>query len=213
MSARGALRPKSTHMARKQDRRRDQVIDAAAAVFAEKGFHAATTKDIARRVGLLPGSLYYYFESKEAAFVEVCRRRGQAFNARLGAILATPGTLDARVRAGVAQHMRHNQADLVSTIAFAERALPGGGARELRQLGRVYERLWERIFHAGVRARELPQDFDSRAATVALLALCNGAIHWYETKPAREIERIAARFASYFLYGALPRLGPKRAPA
>jgi len=205
MSARGALRPKSTHMARKQDRRRDQVIDAAAAVFAEKGFHAATTKDIAERVGLLPGSLYYYFASKEAAFVEVCRRRGQAFNARLGAILAAPGTLDAKVRAGVAQHMRHNRADLVSTIAFAERALPGGGARELRQLGRVYERLWERIFRAGVRARELPREFDSRAATVALLALCNGAIHWYEAKPPREIDRIAERFAAYFLYGALPR--------
>lgn len=205
MSARGALRPKSTHMAKKQERRRDQVIDAAAAVFAEKGFHAATTKDIADRVGLLPGSLYYYFDSKEAAFVEVCRRRGQAFNARLGAILAGPGTLDERVRAGVAQHMRHNRADLVSTIAFAERTLPGGGARELSQLGRVYERLWERIFRAGMRARELPHDFDSRAATVALLAMCNGAIHWYEAKPPREIERIAARFAAYFLDGALPR--------
>ncbi len=205
MGTRAALRAKSPHMATKQDRRRDEVLDAAAAVFAEKGFHDATTKDIADRVGLLPGSLYYYFPSKEAAFVEVCRRRGEGFNARLTAILAAPGSLAARVRAGVAQHLRHNRAELVSTIAVSERALPGSGARELRALGRVYERLWERIFRGAVAARELPRDFDCRAASVALLSLCNGAIHWYERKTPREIDRIAERFAEYFLNGALPR--------
>ena len=205
MAIRAELRAKSPHMATKQDRRRDEVLEAAAAVFAAKGFHAATTKDIADRLGLLPGSLYYYFDSKEAAFVEVCRRRGEDFNARLGAIIAGPGAVAVKVRAGIAQHLRHNRAELVSTIAFSQRALPGGAARELRALGRVYERLWERIFRAAVRARELPRDFDCRAATVALLALCNGAIHWYERKSPREIDRIAGQFADYFLFGALPR--------
>ncbi|MGH7002372.1 MAG: TetR/AcrR family transcriptional regulator, partial [Alphaproteobacteria bacterium] len=183
MSARTALREKSAHMATKQTRRRDQVIDAAAAVFAEKGFHEATTKDIADRLGLLPGSLYYYFDSKEAAFVEVCRRRGEAFNARLGAILAASGPVAEKVRLGVVQHLLNNRADLVSTIAFSQRVLPGRAARELRALGRVYERIWERIFRIAVRARELPPEFDCRDATLALLAMCNGAIHWYENKP------------------------------
>lgn len=205
MSARSALRPKSAHMETKQNRRRDQVIDAAAIVFAEKGFHEATTKDIADRLGLLPGSLYYYFDSKEAAFVEVCRRRGEGFNARLGAILAAAGALAHKVRLGVAQHLLHNRADLVSTIAFSQRVLPGRAQREFAALGRVYERLWERIFRNAVRGRELSPDFDCRAATVALLALCNGAIHWYENKPPHEIERIAGQFATYFLEGALPR--------
>ncbi len=203
MANRAALRAKSPHLAKKQDRRRDQVLDAAAAVFAEKGFHEATTRDIADRLGLLPGSLYYYFDSKEAAFAEVCRRRGEGFNARLAAILEAPGTLEMRVRAGIAQHMLHNRADLVSTIAMSERALPGW--RELRALGRVYQGLWERVFRTGVAARELPRDFDCRSAALALLALCNGAVHATENRPPREIERLAARFANYFLNGALPR--------
>ena len=203
MANQAAPRAKSPRQARKQDRRRDEVLDAAAAVFAEKGFHDATTRDIAGRLGLLPGSLYYYFESKEAAFAEVCRRRGEGFNARIAAILAAPGSLETRVRSGVAQHMLHNRADLVSTIAMSERALPGW--RDLRALGRLYQRLWERVFRAGIAARELPRDFDCRAAAVALLALCNGAVHAYENRPAREIERLAGRFADYFLNGALPR--------
>jgi AcrR family transcriptional regulator len=203
MANRAPLRAKSPRLAKKQDRRRDEVLDVAAAVFAEKGFHAATTRDIADRLGLLPGSLYYYFDSKEAAFAEVCRRRGEGFNARLAAILEAPGALEARVRAGIAQHMLHNRADLVSTIAMSERALPGW--RELRALGRIYERLWQRVFRAAIAARELPRDFDCRAGAMALLALCNGAVYAYENRPAREIERLAARFADYFLNGALPR--------
>jgi AcrR family transcriptional regulator len=203
MAHRALLRAKSPHLAKKRDRRRDEVLDAAAAVFSEKGFHAATTRDIADRLGLLPGSLYYYFDSKEAAFAEVCRRRGEGFNARLSAILAAPGSLAARVRAGILQHLQHNRPELIATIALGRRAPPGAGG--LGGLGRVYERLWERLFKSAVRARELPPEFDCRAAAVAVLALCNGAIHWYEKKTPREIERIAARFADYFLNGALPR--------
>jgi AcrR family transcriptional regulator len=51
---------------------RKQAIRAAASVFAEKGFHGASTKDIAARMGIKQGSLYYYFKSKEEALGEVC---------------------------------------------------------------------------------------------------------------------------------------------
>ena len=47
-------------------------IRSAASVFAEKGFHGASTKDIAERMGIKQGSLYYYFKSKEDALGEVC---------------------------------------------------------------------------------------------------------------------------------------------
>ena len=151
----------------------------------------------------MPGSLYYYFDSKEAAFAEVCRRRGEGFNARLTAILSAPGTLTTRVRAGILQHLQHNRPELIATIAFGRRTSPGAPA--LGGLGRFYERLWQRIFRAAIAARELPREFDCHAATIAVLALCNGAMAWCTTKSPREIERIAARFADYFLNGALPR--------
>ena len=43
---------------------------AAATVFAEKGFHGASTRDIAERLGIKQASLYYYFDSKQELFVE-----------------------------------------------------------------------------------------------------------------------------------------------
>jgi len=55
-------------------RRADEIIDAAARVFAERGYHGTTTQAIADVLGMRQASLYYYFPSKEAALEEVCAR-------------------------------------------------------------------------------------------------------------------------------------------
>src|ERR1700675_1554228 len=55
--------------------RRDQIIDAAMQVFAQKGFIRATNKDIAREAGITPGLIYYYFESKEALLRAILEAR------------------------------------------------------------------------------------------------------------------------------------------
>ena len=44
--------------------RRNQILDAAARVFADKGYHRATTKRIARQAGVSEGTIYNYFDSK-----------------------------------------------------------------------------------------------------------------------------------------------------
>jgi len=44
--------------------RRDQILEAAAAIFAEKGYQRATVREIAARAGIAPGTIYLYFESK-----------------------------------------------------------------------------------------------------------------------------------------------------
>jgi hypothetical protein len=73
----------------------------------------------------------------------------------------------------------------------------------MRALSREYQRLWEAIFRRAMAQGELRRDFDAHVATRALLALCNGAIDWYEKKPAGEIARIAEKFAGYLLDGIL----------
>jgi TetR/AcrR family transcriptional regulator, cholesterol catabolism regulator len=197
------LTPSTPYKEQKRDRRRDQVMAAAAAVFAEKGYHEATTKDIADRLGILPGSLYYYIDSKEAALVEVCRRHGAVFNANLENLLERDLPLGDKVRAGIALHLMNNRLDLVYSFAFSHRALPDAVLPEMRALAREYQRLWEAILRRAMERGELPRDFDATVATMALLALCNGAIDWYEKKPAKEIARIADRFAGYFLNGIM----------
>ncbi len=47
------------------------IVNTSAKLFSEKGFDRTSIRDIASAAGLLPGSLYYYFKSKEEIFLEV----------------------------------------------------------------------------------------------------------------------------------------------
>jgi len=68
---------------RRKDERAPEILDAALACFAEKGFAACRMDDIARRAGISKGTIYLYFESKEAVFKALARR---AIGERIAAI-------------------------------------------------------------------------------------------------------------------------------
>ena len=54
--------------------RRNQILDAAAIVFAEKGFHRATTKEIAQTAGVSEGTIYNYFDNKADLLIGMVTR-------------------------------------------------------------------------------------------------------------------------------------------
>jgi len=68
--------------------RRAQILDAAVRVFAEKGFQRATTHEIAREAGVSEGTIYYYFDSKDALMLGVTARLASAVTPEL--FLAEP---------------------------------------------------------------------------------------------------------------------------
>ena len=58
--------------------RRNQILDAATKVFAEKGFHPTTIKDIAREAGIADGTIYNYFENKTALILGIFDRLNES---------------------------------------------------------------------------------------------------------------------------------------
>jgi AcrR family transcriptional regulator len=58
--------------------RRSQILDAAAATFAAKGFHGATTKEIASTAGVSEGTIYNYFDTKFDLLIGIMARLGEA---------------------------------------------------------------------------------------------------------------------------------------
>ena len=60
------------------EERRQQIVEAALHVFADKGYSAATTKDIAHEAGVTPGLIYHYFEDKRALLASIVAERSPA---------------------------------------------------------------------------------------------------------------------------------------
>src|SRR5262249_48107141 len=137
-------------------RRRREIMDAAAEVFAKKGYHAATTRDIADRLGMQPGSLYYYFESKEAALEEICRIGGTEFGDHIESILAAGMTAREMIRSAIGNHLQGDRRHYVTCFAHNRRFLPGEVVPEMNQLARRYTKLWEDVFRRGIERGEVP---------------------------------------------------------
>ena len=66
-------RPRSPRWRRRKDARPEEIVAAALEVFVERGFAAAKLEDVARRAGVTKGTIYLYFENKEALFKAVVR--------------------------------------------------------------------------------------------------------------------------------------------
>jgi AcrR family transcriptional regulator len=203
---RAAAEPRTPtpHVKQKQDRRRQAILDAAAVVFAERGYFNATMKDIADRLGMRPASLYHYYPSKEAALEEMCRISAIEFCERLRAIIARGGPAVAMVRAGMLAHLTSDRRAYVENFAFSRRNLPAGVVKELNTLARAYRQLWKKIFLHGAERGEWRSDLDVDVAADAVLALCNSAA---TTLPRRKNadEDAALKWVELFLQGTRKR--------
>ena len=89
----------------KYQNQRLAAIRSAASVFAEKGFHGSSTRDIAERMGIKQGSLYYYFKSKEEALGEVCLFGISDYVERMNSIAASDQPFEAKLMATITSHL------------------------------------------------------------------------------------------------------------
>lgn len=194
-------------------RRAGEIIDAAARVFAEHGYHGASTQDIADMLGIRQASLYYYFGSKEEALEQVCMLGVEGFVERAAAIASTPGSAAERIRALVAAHLAPlgDRRDYVRVFLRERGHLPDVARRRVGRLSRRLERLVEGVFAAGVASGELRADLDPRLATLALLGMCNAVPAWLPVEAGRTIEEVTDAFANVLLDGTRVRADARRA--
>lgn len=87
----------------KSEATRARIFEAALRVFRERGFHAATMREIAAAAGVALGAAYYYFDSKNAIVMAFYVQAQEQMEPELESILSSQPTLEARLR-GLIQH-------------------------------------------------------------------------------------------------------------
>ncbi|WP_243301636.1 TetR/AcrR family transcriptional regulator [Geothrix oryzisoli] len=85
----------------------DQILDAALAVFAREGLHAASLRAIARQAGCDPALIYYHFDSKEAMFAALLARRFPPIRQELGRLAEETGERPTALRLWEAIRILH----------------------------------------------------------------------------------------------------------
>jgi AcrR family transcriptional regulator len=157
--------------------RRQQILEAAAAHFAASGFHATNMRDIAADVGILVGSIYYHFESKDALFVAV---HGAAVELMTEAVRAAIGSATGpwlRLEAAAAAHCEALNGD----NAFVGVVTPifPVTAGEVRNALAAQRDAYERMFAALIDDLDVPRRVDRKIFRLHLLSALNGTKFWY----------------------------------
>ena len=150
-------------------------VCAAASVFAEKGFHGASTKDIAERMGIQQGSLYYYFKSKEEALGEVCLFGIEDYVQRMEHIAISDQPFEAKLMATITSHLSsYREKNEALKVHNDERLyLPEAKRTRLKQLGSGYRQSLEGIFEEGIRSGALRDSLDCHFAAQSVIGVCN----------------------------------------
>ena len=173
-----------------------RLIDAAVDAFAEHGYHATTTRDIATRVGLSPAALYVHFPSKQALLTQISMLGHEAalelVKNSMDDVAGPVNRLRAVVRAFAAWHAEHHR--VARVVQHELSALADDDRRAVIAVRQQIERLVERQLEDGVAAGEMEVS-DLRAVARALLSLSVDVARWYDPKGKETPESIGALYA------------------
>jgi AcrR family transcriptional regulator len=163
--------------------RREDIISAAVALYAEAGYHGSSLREIAKRAGITHAGLLYYFPTKEALLAAVLERR-DAEDAEREDLAIPPGLDVLRHLLALAEHnVRHpGIVDLYARLA-AEAIAPDHPAHEYFE--RHYRNARDHTcqsFRAMAERGELRDAVDPEYAALAFIALMDGLqVQWLTT--------------------------------
>lgn len=153
------------------------ILNAAAALFAERGYHGASIRDIGERVGLLGGSLYHHIKSKDALFVKLHNVALQNAADRIEAAIAgldSPWERLEQASVTLAE-LQLDPASITMPLMNDFYQLPPELRAQLIEMRDRFEALFDRL----VRDVPLDEGIDRKIYRICLLTQLNSLCNWY----------------------------------
>ena len=180
--------------------RRSELTRQAARLFAEKGYHGTSTRDLAEALGVQKGSLYAHIDSKQELLQDLAFEGARAFHAALDTI---PDDLPPaeKIRQALRAHLRvvAEQLDVATVFVREWRYLEEPARTEFVDARRRYEGRIADLVREGRDRGALRSDLDDAGAVLLFLSAANWAYTWLQ--PGRDTDELADRFFSILVDG------------
>lgn len=177
-----------------------RLVSAAVEAFAERGYHATTTRDIAGRAGMSPAALYIHYKTKEELLYRISGIGHEKALRIMGAAAEAGGSASERLRDAVRTfarwHAEHHTTARV--IQYELQALSPGHYTEIAGLRRRTDRLLRQIIQDGADSGEFRAD-DVPGTTLAVLSLCVDVARWFTADGPRTPDEVGTLYADLVL--------------
>ena len=177
-----------------------RLLVAAVEAFAERGYHATTTRDIAGRAGMSPAALYIHYKTKEELLHRISRIGHEKALELLQASAGGEGTAAERLADSVSSFVRWHAAQHTTArvVQYELEALGPEARAEIVALRRRTDAVVRDIINDGVRAGEFDVP-DVPGTTLAVLSLCIDVARWFNVAGRRTPDEVGALYADLVL--------------
>jgi len=191
-------------------KREQEIIAAAAKVFKDKGYHAATTRDIAAEVGIQQATLYYYISSKEELLYLVVREPIVRLFSQVADIAKAQIPTRSKIERALHAHLAAFDANYPHMFVYVQELphLIDILQDKIRESPSRYQHLWEAILQQGLDSGELRADLDVTATVFMIMGMCNWLHRWYRKGGRLDTDTLAQQYASALLDGISARPAP-----
>lgn len=185
------------------NRTRDDVVTAAGHLFAQRGFHGTSMRDLGEELGMLGSSLYSHVQGKNELLVEVIRRGANLFNDVVARATEVDETAIEQLRRLVYGHVEVvvGHIDESRTFLFESRFLEDKDRLQIVEMRDAYEAAYRRVIQRGIDEGSVTSDVDAGITAIFILSVLNALIRWYRPSGSRSAEEIAGEMWSFISHG------------
>lgn len=185
---------------------REDILTAAAQVFGEKGFHAASMEDVAKAVELRKASLYHHVPSKQALLAAILDQALDILIARMEAVMAEPASCGEKLRAALVayQEAMAEYPNLAAVLLLEHRSLDAKYRRRHIPRRDRFEGLWRQLIEEGMQSGDF-DCADPNMAAKAILGVANWTVTWFRPNGRLSAKEIAEYNADLLLDGLIIR--------
>jgi AcrR family transcriptional regulator len=171
---------------------RDAILEAALDLFAQRGYHATSMREIAAEVPIRAAGIYYWFANKEAILLELERFFLDDLNSAVIDAVSHHKNPATRLAAAVREHVRfHGLFPRAAFVTDSElRALSGDDRIEIQAKRDAYQAMFIGFIEDGVRAGVFKAS-DVKIVSYAILLECTGVAIWFAPNGTRTLEEVA----------------------
>ncbi|HJM50254.1 MAG TPA: TetR/AcrR family transcriptional regulator [Alphaproteobacteria bacterium] len=195
------------------EERRDEILEAAREVFAERGYQKASMREIARRAGITQAALYYHFENKEDLLIIILEQFSNVFyQALLGCMTRAQGP-EAGLRSMLRTHIdvigarRKDIKILVEDKVHIESQKLGSITQKERDILNLYTSCLDALLSSGRISGQSPT-----VLSLGIIGMMNSLYHWYREDGPLGLEELGEVLLG-IITGGLFGAGDEAVPA
>lgn len=185
---------------RKIEKKKEEILRSAAAVFAEKGYHGTTMEEVAARLLMTKGSMYYYFKNKDDLLYHCHKMIMNLSINTMKEIMESPLTAVEKLEKAIKSHINlaTSEKSMFMVMHKPSQHFTDDYLTDILNSRSMYAQYFDAIILEGINKKEF-QQVDVKMIRMIILGALNWTQEWYDPKGEKTAEEISEAFANYLL--------------